>query len=143
MVPEVRRIGIYAGRRASEESRRVGARRRRVLDLVAGQGNHNRMPYQRGMLAIALATLLVGLTAIAYADPPDPTWIGGYWDNDDFDTAVDFITSASAIPAPPHVDAGPLWVPVAWVEPAEPDARSAPPKTLACPRAPPTSLSSS
>lgn len=96
---------------------------------------------QRGIFAIVLALLLVGLTPIAYADPPDPTWIGGYWDDDDFDTVVDFITSASAISTPPVVDAGPLWVPGAWVEPAEPSARSVPLRTLACPRAPPASLS--
>ena len=84
----------------------------------------------RGIFAIVLAILLAGLTPIAYADPPDPTWIGGYWDDDDFDTVVDFITSASAISAPLFVDAGPLWIPGAWVEPVEPSARSVPLQTL-------------
>jgi hypothetical protein len=99
------------------------------------------MPCWRGMFAIVLAILLLGLTPIAYSDPPDPLWIGGYWDDDDFDTAVDFITGASAIVAPLVIDAGPLSVPGPWIEPAQPIARSAPPRTLASPRAPPASLS--
>jgi hypothetical protein len=99
------------------------------------------MPCRRGIFATILAILLVGLAPTAYADPPDPTWIGGYWDDDDFDTVVDFITNASAISAPPVADAGPLWVLGAWIEPAELSARSIPLQTLAWPRAPPASLS--
>jgi len=99
------------------------------------------MPRQRGMFAVVLAILLLGLTPVAYSDPPDPLWIGGFWDDDDFDTAVDFITGASAIVAPVVIDAGPLWLPGPWIEPAQPSARSATLRTLACPRAPPASLS--
>ncbi len=95
----------------------------------------------RGIFAIVLAILLAGLTPIAYADPPDPTWIGGYWDDDDFDTVVDFITGVSAISPPPVIEAGLLLVPGVWFAPTETRARSGPPLTLACPRAPPTSLS--
>jgi hypothetical protein len=97
----------------------------------------------RGVVALLVATLLVGLTSLAYADPPDPTWIGGYWDDDDFDNVVAFIASDSAIAAPSAVDAGPLWVPVAWVAPAESDAGPAPLRSVACSRAPPVSCSSS
>ena len=96
---------------------------------------------RRGIFAIVLAILLAGLTAIAYADPPDPTWMGGYWDDDDFDTVVDVITSVSAISTPPRIDAGLQLVPGVWFEPTETCARSGPPLTFACPRAPPASLS--
>jgi len=122
------------------ESSRAVAACRSLLDLSEGRGNHSRMPRQRGMFAIVLAILLLGLTPVAYSDPPDPLWIGGYWDDDDFDTAVDFITGASAIVAPVVVDAGPRWAPELWIEPARPIARSAPLRTRACPRAPPVSL---
>jgi hypothetical protein len=90
-----------------------------------------------GILAVAVAILLVGLTPIAYAVPPDPTYIGGYWDDDDFGTVVDFITTVSAIPAPAVIAAGALWLSDDRVEPTERDARSTSPPTSARPRAPP------
>jgi len=96
----------------------------------------------RGIFAIVLAILLAGLTPIAYADPPDPTWIGGYWDDDDFDTVVDFVTGVSAISAPPVIEPGLLLVPGVWFAPTQTRARPGPPLTLACPRAPPPSPSS-
>ena len=49
------------------------------------------------MLVALLISLLVGLTPVAYFDPPDPLWIAGYWDDDDADTAVDAILDACAI----------------------------------------------
>ncbi len=52
--------------------------------------------------------LLGGLTPAAYADPPDPTWLGGYWDDDDFDTPVDFISSAAAVLTRPVISATPV-----------------------------------
>jgi len=44
-----------------------------------------------------LAALLLTLTPLAYADPPDPTWVLGFWDDDDFDDVVGLITSATAL----------------------------------------------
>ena len=61
----------------------------------------------RGILCAVLAILVVGLTPIAYADPPDPTWFGGYWDDDDFDNVVAFIASATAVVASPVIDGRP------------------------------------
>ena len=52
----------------------------------------------RGFCALLLVALILGLTPLAYADPPDPTWIGGYWDDDDFDNVVAFIASTCAVP---------------------------------------------
>jgi hypothetical protein len=94
-----------------------------------------------GIFAVAVAILLVGLTPIAYAVPPDPTYIGGYWDDDDFDTVRDFITTVSALPAPAVIDAGALWLSDDRAEPTQRDARLASPPTSARPRAPPLSLS--
>jgi len=96
---------------------------------------------RRGVLAAVLAILVVGLTPIAYSDPPDPTWLGGYWDDDDFDNVVAFITSATALVASPLVDGRPQSLSEHCVELAEPPARSGSLQALASPRAPPVSLS--
>jgi hypothetical protein len=90
-----------------------------------------------GIFAVAVAILLAGLTPLAYADPPDPAWISGYWDDDDFDTVVDFITTVSAISAPAVIDAGALWLADDGVGPAEHNVLSAPLETRYRPRAPP------
>ena len=86
----------------------------------------------RGMLGVVLAVLVVGLTPIAYADPPDPTWLGGYWDDDDFDNVV----------ASPVIDGRPFSVAEHCIELARPPARPASFPAFAPPRAPPLALSS-
>ena len=50
----------------------------------------------RGLLLL-LAFLVLVLTPLAFADPPDPTWLGGYWDDDDFDNVVVVLLSTYAI----------------------------------------------
>jgi hypothetical protein len=40
---------------------------------------------------------MLTLTPLAYADPPDPTWLAGFWDDDDFDDVVVYITSAAGV----------------------------------------------
>ena len=95
-----------------------------------------------GVLGAVLAILVVGVTPSAYADPPDPTWLGGYWDDDDFDNVIAFIASATAITASPLADGRPSSVSEHEVELAQPRACSGPHQALACPRAPPVSLSS-
>lgn len=72
----------------------------------------------RGLVALLLLGMLLWLTPAAYADPPDPTWLGGYWDDDDFDTVVVFLTSAFAIHVPIEINAEPVWVPIDRLEPA-------------------------
>ena len=105
-------------------------------------GNHGRMLRLRGILGVVLAILVVGLTPIAYADPPDPTWLGGYWDDDDFDNVVAFIASAAAVLASPVIDSRPFTITEQCVELARPPARSTAFQAFAPPRAPPVSLSS-
>jgi hypothetical protein len=48
-------------------------------------------------LVLVLVALMLTLTGLAYASPPDPTWIVGLYDDDDFDNVVDYITSSSHI----------------------------------------------
>ncbi len=100
------------------------------------------MPRASRVLALVVVTLLIGLAPIAYADPPDPTWIGGYWDDDDFDNVVVFISGICAIADASSADAGPVWIPAVRGEPAEPTGRSVLLGPLAGPRSPPLSFPS-
>jgi len=51
-----------------------------------------------------LLSLMVGLTPMAWASPPNPTWITGIYDVRDFDDVVSYLTGDMAgIPAPPVV----------------------------------------
>ena len=62
------------------------------------------------LIAVVVALPAV-LTALAYASPPDPSWIKGIYDDGDFDNVVVLITSATAHLAPPApTDAQPLRV---------------------------------
>jgi len=44
-------------------------------------------------LALVIAFVLLLLTPLTYLDPPDPLWIGGVWDDDDFDAVVVLVKS--------------------------------------------------
>ena len=48
---------------------------------------------RRSFLALLLLVALVWLTPLAYASPPDQTWIGGFYDDADFDDVVLLATS--------------------------------------------------
>src|SRR2546427_1726513 len=41
-----------------------------------------------GFLGLLLLVALVWLTPLAYASPPDQTWIGGFYDDADYDDVV-------------------------------------------------------
>src|SRR5689334_22059865 len=48
-----------------------------------------------GLLVLAaLLPALVALTPLAYASPPDPVWISGFFDDGDHDDVVVLVTSA-------------------------------------------------
>ncbi len=44
-------------------------------------------------LALILVSALGVVASLAYASPPDPTWIAGIYDDDDFDDVVLAVTS--------------------------------------------------
>jgi hypothetical protein len=48
-------------------------------------------------LALMLVAIVGILTPIAQASPPDPSWIRGLYDDDDFDDVVGLITSGSGL----------------------------------------------
>lgn len=58
----------------------------------------SRMPRRVPALAVltGLLVALVALTPLAYATPPDPTWVNGFFDDDDNDNGVFFVTSSLA-----------------------------------------------
>ena len=93
-------------------------------------------------LALLLVVLVAALAPVAYADPPDPSWIGGYWDDDDFDNVVVFLLAAYAVVAPAHLPAAPGDV-VAILPCLEPRAVPAPVAHATSPRAPPVASSAS
>ena len=47
------------------------------------------------LLAVALASFVIAVAA--NADPPDPTWIAGFWDDDDQDSAIDAILAIRGV----------------------------------------------
>ena len=49
-------------------------------------------------LAVIVALALAVLPALAYASPPDETWIRGLYDNADYDDVVSFATSLLVLP---------------------------------------------
>jgi hypothetical protein len=90
------------------------------------------------VLGLILVASILTLTHLAYADPPDPTWVTGFWDDDDFDDVVGYITSAAGwLPAPVAGDLRPPELPTAPRPVASQVAVSAP-RPTSRPRAPPT-----
>lgn len=67
------------------------------------------------LLCVTLLTIVVVLTPLAYATPPDPSWVCGFFDDDDNDNGVDLITEGLAT-----LDPFPLccWTPVPVFGPA-------------------------
>jgi len=94
------------------------------------------------VVALLLVAVLIGITPAAYAEPVDPLWLAGYWDDDDFDNVVIFITGTCAIFVPASVQVGPVSTPVAHVEAKDSHAPPPPLRTAACPRAPPIASTS-
>ena len=90
------------------------------------------------VLGLILVASILTLTPLAYADPPDPTWVTGFWDDDDFDDVVGYITSAAGwLPALVACDLRPAELPTVPRPVTFQVAVSAPRPTFR-PRAPPT-----
>jgi hypothetical protein len=84
------------------------------------------------------AAVLGMLLALAYATPPDPTYLGGFWDNADYDDVVILVTSAIGS-TDTHTDSDltRLLVVVAPVLPGEEEGLPAALRSPHSPRAPP------
>jgi hypothetical protein len=98
------------------------------------------MNRRRQGVALALLGVLVLLGTLAHASPPDPTWIGGLWDDADFDDAVNRVTSAlSMVESLSSMEVRPSWL---YVSPAVADTETPRSIKLRSPdsRAPPLKL---
>ncbi len=72
---------------------------------------------------VVLVALLVGLVALAYASPPDETWLPGLYDNADYDDVVIALTSAvGAADGTPTPDLAPTAEIIHTLRPTEPSA---------------------
>ena len=91
----------------------------------------------RRLILLALVAVQLGLVPAAYAEPPDPTWLGGYWDDDDFDDVVILIANICAVEAPPLLDPQPAWATPVVVEISEPQFVLTFARSDASPRGPP------
>ena len=90
------------------------------------------------VLTLVLVAVILTLTPLAYSDPPDPTWISGIWDDDDFDDVIGYITSAAGLrPNPVACDLRPVALPV-LLSPLGFQAAVSAPRSASSPRAPPT-----
>ena len=58
----------------------------------------------RGFLLSLLTGVMLALAPLAYATPPDQTWIAGLYDNADYDDVVLLVTAGAELvgSAPPH-----------------------------------------
>ena len=48
-------------------------------------------------LAVSLCVLISGLSVLAYASPPDPSWVRGVYDDADFDDVVCLILANTGL----------------------------------------------
>ena len=93
--------------------------------------------------ALAILLFILGaLTPLAYASPPDQTWVPGFYDTADFDDVVQQVTSRDAGPATDLVAIAHWLLPPAgrwWSTAASGAAVSHPaaPLSIPCPRAMP------
>jgi hypothetical protein len=53
--------------------------------------------YRQRAIIFLLAVALFALTPLAEASPPDPTWIGGFYDDADYDDVVLMITASMGL----------------------------------------------
>src|SRR5262244_4654101 len=97
----------------------------------------------RANLSLLLpVALLLTLTPLVYANPPDPAWVLGFWDDKDFDDVVGHITSAAALLQVPatceHRVPRPQGLTSAAAEPQA--SGLSVPRPPSCPRGPPNPL---
>jgi hypothetical protein len=92
----------------------------------------------RRALVLLLLACLFSLTPLAYASPPDPTWVDGFFDDDDGDDVVVAISwAAGAIDLDPLAVVMPLFASVSFVPVGEPELASIALRSVFLGRAPP------
>jgi hypothetical protein len=101
---------------------------------------HRNVRGRQRLLGLVLVALMSSLTPLAHASPPDQHWLGGLYDNADYDDVVLAIADdvASVELHPPH-DSEIDKAIVAVVFPTDERVHAAPPRSSNPPRAPPAS----
>jgi hypothetical protein len=95
------------------------------------------MPVRRSALLLVVSAML-SLGVLAYASPPDPDWIGGLWDNGDYDDIILLVTSGVGITDSRALETGrPLVVVSKLVSTGDDTPLAARPRQSASTRAPP------
>jgi len=75
-----------------------------------------RCPLSTSAVVLLLLLVVGTLTPMAYASPPDPSWIKGVYDDGDFDDVVVLVTSGAAmVELAPLADLRPLPPPGGWI----------------------------
>jgi hypothetical protein len=108
--------------------------------LLDGVPHGARLPGMSGRrpLVLLLLVCLFSLTPLAYASPPDPTWVDGFFDDVDGDDIVTAISwAAGAVELDPLAGATPLFASVSLVRVGEPGLASIAPRPVFLGRAPP------
>jgi len=89
-------------------------------------------------MAWILLPLMVALAPMAWASPPDPTWVTGLYDNADFDEVVTYLTSGLlALPTIPAVIMATSLTYVSTIGASTEGAEASPFRSPSIPRAPP------
>jgi hypothetical protein len=95
----------------------------------------------RSAAAVVLVVVMLVLTPIAHACPTDPTWIGGFYDDNDYDDVVLFITGGLTAVSTTVVDPiGPTAIGLGQVDPSRPHTVPVRPLESLSTRAPPPAL---
>jgi hypothetical protein len=96
--------------------------------------------FLRRSVALLVVGALLSLGALAHASPPDPDWLGGLWDNGDYDDIILLVTSGVGA-ADSHStvdDARPIVIASRLASPPDGNRLPARPLFAAPTRAPPT-----
>jgi hypothetical protein len=95
----------------------------------------------RGLVASLLLGVLLALPPCAHASPTDPTWIPGFYDDNDYDDVILFITGAvSAVDSQLAEPIEVVRVCLGLITPSSPQAVAGRPVRCLSTRAPPSHL---
>lgn len=79
---------------------------------------------KRRLVALVVAGVVACGPILAYADPPDPTWIAGVWDDGDLDDAIARVMSTASVAETHALSAlEPHWTAI-WTVPPLDDPRA-------------------
>jgi hypothetical protein len=97
---------------------------------------------RRTFVVVLLLGVLLSLPPIAHASPTDPTWIPGFYDDNDYDDVILFITGAvGAVESRVLAPIGPIVVCLGPIIPGRGRLTSPCPLESPSTRAPPSLLS--